>query len=94
MNDELGIKFSGKRNSFFSKIKKLLLQLFRLTDEPVVKVYHGYGNTDKIVLFGHVLRLSPLARKKYKKNFWTNSFALIRSYDFACCECACCIAME
>ncbi|MDB5246507.1 MAG: hypothetical protein JWQ40_901 [Segetibacter sp.] len=66
--------------SFFEKLERKLLHLFKLTNEPVVKVYHGYGNTSKMIVFGHVFSLSPLPRKKYRKNFWTNTFALLRSF--------------
>ena len=71
---------SGNNYSYSHKIKKKILQLFRLTNDPVVKVYHGYGNATQMIAFGHVLSLSPLARKKYRKNFWTNTFALLRSF--------------
>ena len=65
---------------FFFKIKKAIFHLFRLTNDPVVKVYHGYGNDEKIVLFGHVFSISPIPRKKFRSNFWTNAFALLRSF--------------
>lgn len=54
--------------------------LFRLTNKPVVKVYHGFGNSSQIIVFGHVFKLSPLPRNKFKNNFWTNTFALFRSF--------------
>lgn len=41
------------------------------------------GNTSQIILFGHVFSLSPLPRKKYRQNFWTNTFALLRSFMVA-----------
>jgi phosphatidate phosphatase APP1 len=66
--------------SLLQNIKKKVLHLFRLTNDPVVKVYHGYGNATQMIAFGHVFSLSPLARKKYRKNFWTNTFALLRSF--------------
>ena len=66
--------------SFLDKLEREFLQLFRLTNQPVVKVYHGYGNVSQMIVFGHVFSLSPLARKKYRKNFWTNTFALLRSF--------------
>lgn len=66
--------------SFLQSVKRKLLHIFRLTDEPVVKVYHGYGNGSQMLIFGHVLSLSPLPRKKYRKNIWTNAFALLRSF--------------
>lgn len=69
-----------KKISLADKIKKNFLNLFRLTNEPVVKVYHGYGNASQMIVFGHVFSLSPLTRKRYRKNFWTNTFALLRSF--------------
>lgn len=71
---------SEEKLSFLDKLEKKLLHLFRLTNEPVVKVYHGYGNVSQMIVFGHVFSLSPLPRKKYRKNFWTNTFALLRSF--------------
>ncbi|MCW3079233.1 phosphatase domain-containing protein [Segetibacter sp.] len=70
----------GTKPSFVEKLEKKLLIIFRLTNEPVVKVYHGYGNVSQMIVFGHVFSLSPLPRKKYRKNFWTNTFALLRSF--------------
>ena len=54
--------------------------LFRISNKPVVKVYHGFGNSSQIIVFGHVFKLSPLPRTKFNKNFWTNTFALFRSF--------------
>jgi phosphatidate phosphatase APP1 len=68
------------KSSFFERLEKKVLHIFRLTNEPVVKVYHGYGNVSQMIVFGHVFSLSPLPRKKYRKNFWTNTFALLRSF--------------
>lgn len=65
---------------FIKKLKNRLLGWIRLTNRPVVKVYHGYGGDGKLVVFGHVLKLSPLPRKKYRRNIWTNTFALIRLF--------------
>lgn len=52
----------------------------RLTTRPVVRVYHGYGGDGRLVVFGHVLKISPLPRKKFRKNVFTNTFALIRLF--------------
>lgn len=71
---------SEKKLSLLDKLQKKLLKLFRLTNEPVVKVYHGYGNISQMIVFGHVFSLSPLPRKTYRQNFWTNTFALLRSF--------------
>jgi phosphatidate phosphatase APP1 len=69
-----------KRPSFLRNLEKKVLNIFRLTNEPMVKVYHGYGNVSQMIVFGHVFSLSPLERKRYRKNFWTNTFALLRSF--------------
>lgn len=52
----------------------------RITSLPVVKVYNGYGNDGTLVVFGHVLGLSPLPRKRYRRNIWTNTLALLRLF--------------
>ena len=69
-----------QKNTFFERVYKKLLHLFRLSNDPIVKVYHGYGSATNVVVFGHVFDLSPLSRKRYRKNFWTNTFALLRSF--------------
>ncbi len=69
-----------KKLSFYEKVKRKMLLLFRLCNDPVVKVYHGYGTSTLMIVFGHVFSLSPLPRKKYRQNFWTNTFALLRSF--------------
>jgi len=66
--------------TFFKKIRWKLLQGFRLTDQPVVKVYHGFGNDKTLTVFGHVFHFSPVPRKHYSKNFLTNTFALLRLF--------------
>ncbi|WP_229321339.1 App1 family protein [Larkinella knui] len=45
-----------------------------------MKVYRGYVHQQKVVVFGHVLRRSPMPRQKYRQNFWINSFALLRLF--------------
>ncbi len=69
-----------KELSLIQRINKRLLLWLRLTNDPVVKVYHGYGHAKQLVVFGHVFTLSPLPRRKYRKNLWTNTLALIRSF--------------
>lgn len=66
--------------SLFGRIKRKLLHWIRLTNDPVVKVYLGYGHGTNVVVFGHVFTLSPLPRKRYRKNVWTNTLALLRSF--------------
>jgi phosphatidate phosphatase APP1 len=71
---------TADRLTWWQKIKRQVLFLFRLTDDLVLKVYHGFGNEHEMVLYGHVFNLSPLPRKKYRRNFWTNTLALLRSF--------------
>ena len=60
--------------------KAWLLNLLRLTDEPTVKVYHGYGHNHCLTVFGHVFRLSPFPRKNYRQSFVRNTLALLRLF--------------
>src|SRR5688500_6999775 len=62
------------------KIREKLFHWIRLTNRPVVKVYNGYGGNGEIIIYGHVLILSPLPRKKYRRNIWTNTLALLRLF--------------
>jgi phosphatidate phosphatase APP1 len=66
--------------SFLQKVKKKLFHWFRLSNEKMIKVYHGYGNDKHLMIMGHVFSVSPMPRKKYKRNVWTNSLALIRYF--------------
>jgi phosphatidate phosphatase APP1 len=69
-----------QKPSFWQRIRQKMLHGFRLTDQPVVKVYHGYGNDKTVTVFGHVFLFSPVPRKHYSKNFLTNTFALLRLF--------------
>jgi phosphatidate phosphatase APP1 len=70
----------GATPTFWEKIRQKILHAFRLTDQPVVKVYHGFGNNTTLTVFGHVFHFSPVPRKHYSKNFLTNTFALLRLF--------------
>jgi len=61
-------------------LNKKLLQWLRLTKDPVVKVYNGYGHNDRLVVYGHVLGLSPLPGKRFTKNILINAFSLLRLF--------------
>jgi len=54
--------------------------LFRLNHHPVIVVYNGYGSSDKIFVFGHVLKLSPYMRKTYRQNWIVNIFSMLRLF--------------
>lgn len=69
-----------QKTSFLYRLKEKILYWFRLTDDPVVNVYNGYGNNEHVTVFGHVLGLGPLPRKKFSGNIFTNAFALLRLF--------------
>ena len=60
--------------------KEKLLNWFRLTAEPTVKIYHGFGHEGKLTVFGHVFRLSPFPRQQYRQSFLRNTLALLRLF--------------
>lgn len=60
--------------------KQRFLRWFGLTDDVVIKVYHGYGHASQLVIHGHVFRLSPLPRAKYSKSVINNAIALLRLF--------------
>jgi phosphatidate phosphatase APP1 len=66
--------------SLIKKIRQKIFFLFRLNHHPVIKVYNGYGNAEKIIVLGQVLRLSPMPRKTYRKNWLVNLFSVLRLF--------------
>ena len=69
-----------KHVSFIERIKDKIFVLLRLTNDPVVKVYNGFGNNHSVVIFGHVFTFSPIPRKRFRQNTITNLFALLRLF--------------
>ena len=69
-----------EKNSFAKRLRRKLYRWMHLTNDPVVKLYNGYGNADKLIIFGHTLKLSPLPRKRYRKNIFTNTYGLLRLF--------------
>ena len=61
-------------------VKERLLNLLRLTDETIIKVYHGYGHANQLTVYGHVLKFGPVPRKRYSQNVVTNTLALLRLF--------------
>ncbi len=45
-----------------------------------VKVYHGYGHTHNLVVYGHVLMNKPLTRIHYTNNIFANIVHLFRLF--------------
>ena len=69
-----------KKISLLKRIKRKIFFLLRLNNHPVIKVYHGYGNDEKIVVIGHVLKLSPFPRKTFRSNWLVNLFSMLRLF--------------
>ncbi|MEO5650499.1 MAG: phosphatase domain-containing protein [Ginsengibacter sp.] len=72
--------YKEKKISLFKKIKHKIYFWLRLCNRPVIKVYNGYGNDEKVIVIGHVLKLSPMPRKTYRQNWVTNFFSIIRLF--------------
>jgi phosphatidate phosphatase APP1 len=66
--------------SFLKKIKRKVFSLLRLNHHPVIKVYHGFGNNEKIIVLGQVLKLSPYPRQTYRENWIINLFSILRLF--------------
>ena len=62
------------------KMKEWLFNKLYITRKPVIKVYNGYGDKDLLLVYGHILRQSPLPKRKFKKNFWSNSMSMFRLF--------------
>ncbi len=67
---------SGERR----KLREWFLNKLHITRRPVVRVYNGYGDRDLLLIYGHVLRQSPLPKRKFRKNFWSNTMSLLRLF--------------
>lgn len=61
-------------------LKGRFMHWLGLTNEVTIKVYHGYGYGNQLVIYGHVFKLSPTSRKKYRKSFLRNTWALLRLF--------------
>jgi phosphatidate phosphatase APP1 len=61
-------------------IKSRFYRWLGLTGQTVIKVYHGYGHANQLIIYGHVLKQSPLPRRKYSKSILNNTWALLRLF--------------
>lgn len=64
----------------YQRLKSWAFHRLGLTRETVIKVYHGYGHAEQLVLYGHLFRQSPLPRKRYRQSVLNNSWALLRLF--------------
>jgi phosphatidate phosphatase APP1 len=56
------------------------MQWLRLTSETTIKVYHSYGHSGQMNLYGHVFKSGPLPRTRYSKSVLSNTLALLRLF--------------
>lgn len=68
------------KQNYHSKVTTKLYSLLRINNHPVVRVYNGFGNGEKCLLYGHVLNISPYPRKKFRNNIIVNVLSLIRLF--------------
>ncbi|HEY9362234.1 MAG TPA: App1 family protein [Chitinophagaceae bacterium] len=66
--------------SLVTRVRKKFFSWLHLTTNPVVQVYHGFGNKEHVFIFGHVFLIGSTARKKYRKRFVVNGFAMLASF--------------
>src|SRR3954465_13691982 len=53
-----------------------------------VKVYHGYGHTHDLIVYGHVFKSRPVIRRKYTSNVLVNILHLVRLFFVEPLPCA------
>ncbi|MCK8491126.1 DUF2183 domain-containing protein [Spirosoma sp. RP8] len=71
----------SKQNlSLKGKLINRFLTWLRLTDQPVVNVYRGFGNAQKVTIHGHALRRSAQPRKNYRNSAVVNLLAVLRLF--------------
>lgn len=49
-------------------------------EKIAIKVYHGYGHTSDLVVYGHTFRKLPAPYKSHSSNSFTNLFRLLRLF--------------
>lgn len=45
-----------------------------------VKIYHGYGHTQNLVIYGHVFKFRAKSRQKYSNNLFVNIIYLLKLF--------------
>ncbi|RYC71119.1 MULTISPECIES: App1 family protein [Spirosoma] len=61
-------------------LKRYFLTWLRLTDQPTVKVYRGFGNAQRLTIHGTVFKQSAHPRRKYRHSVLVNMFSLVRLF--------------
>lgn len=52
----------------------------RLVQPPIVKVYHGYGHTNDLLVYGHVFKRKPAVARHYTNNILLNIVNLVKLF--------------
>ncbi|MFS8082388.1 MAG: App1 family protein [Ginsengibacter sp.] len=73
-------KHKEKKNSLGKMILHKIYYFFRIHNHPSIKLYRGFGNHEKIIVLGHTLKRTPFSRKRYRQNWITNAFSVIRLF--------------
>ena len=66
--------------SLKDKIKRFFLAKLRLSDQPVVRLYRGFGNDTQLLIDGHVFLRSALSRNRYRNIDFVNLLAVLRLF--------------
>jgi phosphatidate phosphatase APP1 len=61
-------------------LKARFMHWLGLTNVVTIKLYHGYGHGHQLLIHGHVFMSGPTPRKKYRKSFLRNTWALLRLF--------------
>lgn len=61
----------------------LLQRLVGHNHQPTLRLYHSYGDTDRILVMGHALMSRPPKPEKYKNGFWPNVRSMLHLFSVA-----------
>ncbi len=61
-------------------LKRWLKSRFRYVDYPFLLAYRGFGNSDKLIIQGHVFRGMAMSKPKKSRRPWKNFVALIKMF--------------
>jgi phosphatidate phosphatase APP1 len=53
-----------------------------------IKIYHGYGHTQDLLLYGHLFNRKTVSRKRYSNNIFSNIIYLLRLFFVKPVACA------
>jgi phosphatidate phosphatase APP1 len=52
--------------------------VIKLADKKIhIKLYHGFGHTHDLLLFGHLFRNRPIVRRSFSNNIFRNTYHLL-----------------